>query len=170
MGFAQTLWQHKGIFALECQLLAKQQACVESKREVNGNCRRSSSWRPTPLTPITHRLSTILRRHEAPEALRTLLGPREGGADGSVVQLGLDTVDQPPQRDVDPARHLLPLEVPDVVRGLGDDVVRQLDGLRNVQIDGEEAHQRVHVLISDIFAVFGVAECEGRLGFGFEDG
>ena len=53
-------------------------------------------------------------------------------AAGSVGQLGLDAVDQPSQRDVDPARRLLSFEVYDVVRALGDDVACQLEGLRNV--------------------------------------
>ena len=52
------------------------------------------------------------------------------GIVGSAGQLGLDAVDQPPQRDVDPAGHPLPLEGPDVVRGLGDEVMRQLEGVR----------------------------------------
>jgi hypothetical protein len=34
----------------------------------------------------------------------------------------------------------LPLEVPDVVRGLGDDVACQLENLWNIQINGEEVH------------------------------
>lgn len=50
---------------------------------------------------------------------------------GSVGQPGIDAVDQPPQCDVDPARRLLPLEVQDVVRGLGDDVTRQTEGAEN---------------------------------------
>ena len=94
----------------------------------------------------------------------------EGGAGGSVDQLGLDAVDQPPQRDVDPARRLLTLEVSDVVRGLGDDVACQLEGIRNVQIDGEEGHQRVRVLVGDLLVVFDVAEHESRLGLRFEGG
>ena len=77
---------------------------------------------------------------------------------------------QPPQCDVDPTRRLLALEVPDVVRGLGDDVACQLEGLRDVQIDGEEGHQRVRVLVGDLLSVFDIAEHEGRLGLGLEDG
>nr|DAV39963.1 MAG TPA: hypothetical protein [Caudoviricetes sp.] len=89
---------------------------------------------------------------------------------GSVVQLDFDTVDQPSQRNVNPARCLLPLELPDVVRGLGDDVAYQLESLRNVQIDGEEGHQRVRVLVGDVLVVLDVAEHESCPGFGLEGG
>lgn len=55
------------------------------------------------------------------------------GSVGQLVQFGhecrvsLGKVDQPPQRDVDPARRLHALEVPNVVRGLGGEVAYQLE-------------------------------------------
>lgn len=88
---------------------------------------------------------------------------------GSVGRLGPDTVDQPPQRSVDPVCRLPPLEVPDVVRGLGDDVVRQTESTRDLQLSGESAHQRTRALICDLLVVFDVAEHGSRLGLGLED-
>ena len=88
----------------------------------------------------------------------------------SVGQLGLDTVNQPPQYDVDPARHPLTLEVPDVIRDLGDDVVSQPESVVDGQVDSETAHQRTRVLIGDLLVVFDVAEHESCHGLGVEAG
>ena len=109
-------------------------------------------------------------RTEAPEALRTPLGPQEEWTCGSVGQLGLDTVDQPPQRDVDPARHLLTLEDPDVVRGLGDDVASQPKSIVRGQVGGEAAHQCTRVLVGNLLLAFDVAEHERRHGLGLKGG
>lgn len=89
---------------------------------------------------------------------------------GSVDQLSLDTVDQPPQRDVDPARRPLSLEVPDVVRGLGDDVASQLSGHFGIRVTGQAEKKRVRVLVRRLLVVQGVAEHERRHGLGFEAG
>lgn len=94
----------------------------------------------------------------------------EGGAAGSAGQLGLGAVDQPPQRDVDPARSLLSLEGTDVVHGLGDEVMCQLDGVRDVRVGGESAHQRARVQVGDLLLAFDVAEHEGHHGLGLEGG
>nr|DAK21407.1 MAG TPA: hypothetical protein [Caudoviricetes sp.] len=99
------------------------------------------------------------------------------GTVGSVGQLGqlgheplvgLDTVDQPPQRDVDPARRLHPLEVPDVVRGLGGKVAHQLEPLVGVEVEHEESQHRTQILVGGPLIVFDVAEYEGHHGLGLE--
>lgn len=102
--------------------------------------------------------------------LERLWWPREGGTDGSVVQLGLDTVDQPPQGDIDPARHLLPLEVTNVVRGLDDDVASQLGSLLRIHVSGQVEEKRMRVLVRRFLVAQGVAEHESRHGLRFEDG
>ena len=89
---------------------------------------------------------------------------------GSVGQLGSDPVEQPPQRNVDPARHLLPLEVPDVVRDLGDDVASQPDGIMDGQVGGETAHQRTRVLVGALLTILDVADHESRHGLGLKGG
>lgn len=89
---------------------------------------------------------------------------------GSVGQFSLDTVDQPPQCDVDPARLLLILEVPDVVRDLGDDVVCQSKSVVCGQVGGEAAYQRTRVLIGNLLLPLDVAEHESCHGLGFEAG
>lgn len=89
---------------------------------------------------------------------------------GSVGQLSLDTIEQLSQRDVDSARRLLPLEDPDVVHGLGDEVVCQLEGVRDVRVGGEGAHQRASVLVGGLLVVFDVAEHESHHGLGLEGG
>ena len=91
-------------------------------------------------TPPFYHHERQVTRTEAPEAPRTPLGPQWDGTGGSVGQLGLDTVDQPPQRDVDLARRLLILEGPDVVRDLGDDVASQPESIVDGQVGGEVAH------------------------------
>lgn len=88
----------------------------------------------------------------------------------SVGQLGLDAVDQPPQRDVGPARHLLTLEDPDVVRDLGDDVASQPESIVDRQVGGEAAHQRKRVQVGNLLVAIDVAEHESRHGLGLEDG
>ena len=89
---------------------------------------------------------------------------------GSVGQLGLDTVNQPPQSDVDPARHLLALEDPDVVRDLGDDVASQPKSVMDGQVGGEAVHQRTRVQVGDLLLPLDVAEHESRHGLGLETG
>nr|DAQ51878.1 MAG TPA: hypothetical protein [Caudoviricetes sp.] len=79
-------------------------------------------------------------------------------------------VDQPPQRDVDLARHLLPLEFSDVVRDLGDDVACQQESIRSAEVVSEGAHQCMRVPVCDLLVVFDVAEREGRHGLGLEGG
>lgn len=107
---------------------------------------------------------------ETPEALRTPPGSQEGGTDDSVGQLGLDTVDQLPQSDVDPARLLLILEDHDVVRDLGDDVTRQPKSIMDGQVSGEAVHQRTRVLVGNLLPTLDVAEHESRHGLRLEDG
>ena len=85
-------------------------------------------------------------------------------------RLSLDAVEQLSQRDVDSARHLLPFEGPDVVHGLGDEVVCQLEGVRDVRVGGEGAHQRARVLVGDLIVVFDIAEHESHHGLGLEGG
>lgn len=95
---------------------------------------------------------------------------------GSVGQLGpellvrLDTVDQLPQRDVDPARRPLLLEDPDIVRDLGDDVASQLDHLAGADVCGQAADERTRVLIGNLLLPLDVAEHERRHGLRIEDG
>ena len=89
---------------------------------------------------------------------------------GSVGQLGLDTIDQLPQRNVDPARLLLILEDPDIVRDLGDNVASQPESIVDGQVGGEAAHQRTRVLVSNLLLAIDVAEHESRHGLGLEDG
>lgn len=89
---------------------------------------------------------------------------------GSVSQLGLDAVEQLPQRGIDPARRLLLLEVPDVIRDLGDDVVHQMKTIARIEVVHEELHQRTRVLIGNLLVDVDVAEHESRHGLGFEDG
>ena len=89
---------------------------------------------------------------------------------GSVSQLGLDTVYQPPQRDIDPGRHLLILEDHDVVRDLGDDVASQPESIVRGQVSGEAVHQCTRVLIGDLLVAIDVAEHESRHGLGLEAG
>lgn len=89
---------------------------------------------------------------------------------GSVDQLSLDTIDRLPQSDVDPARRILALEFPDVVRDLGDDVASQPKGVVSGQVGGEAAHQRTQVLVRHLLVVFDVAEHESRHGLGLEAG
>nr|DAQ47055.1 MAG TPA: hypothetical protein [Caudoviricetes sp.] len=84
--------------------------------------------------------------------------------------VGLDAVDQPPQRDVDPTRHILSLEAPDVVRDLGDDVVSQLKDLVGADVGAEAADESMRVLEGDPLVVFDVAEHESRHRLGIEDG
>lgn len=115
-----------------------------------------------------------------PEALRTPLGAsgggRESGSPVSVGQfgrenlVGLETVDQPPQRDVDSARHLLSLEVPDVVRDFRDDVVSQLKDLMGADVGAEAADESTRVLVRHVLAAEGVAEHESRHGLGIKGG
>lgn len=112
------------------------------------------------LAPETHRGS---QKH-----LERLWEPQEGRMGGSVGQLGLDTVDQLPQRDVDPARRLLLLEDPDVVRDLGDDVAGQPKSVVCGQVGGEAAHQRTRVLVGDLLLAIDVAEHESCHGLGLE--
>lgn len=99
-------------------------------------------WRPVAniaLPPHTALLQQTHHDDEAPPPMKgwglVLLG-----TDGSAGRLGLDTAEQPPQRDVDSVRHFLPLEGPDIVHGLGDEVVRQLKGVRDVRVGGVSAH------------------------------
>lgn len=89
---------------------------------------------------------------------------------GSVGQLGLDTIDQPPQRDVDTARRPLLLEDLDVVRDLGDDVANQSKSIVGGQVGGEAAHQRKRVLVGGLLLPLDIAEHESRHGLGLEDG
>lgn len=90
-----------------------------------------------------------------------------GDSVGQLGQLGLEgfvclgTVDQPPQRDVDPARHFLPLEVPDVARGLGYEGVNQLERFVGIEVGHEESQCRTQVPVGDLLAIFDVAEREG---------
>ena len=88
----------------------------------------------------------------------------------SAGQIDLDTIDQSPQRDVDPTRRLLVLEDHDVVRDLGDDVASQPKSVADGQVGGEAAHQRTRVLIGNLLLPLDVAEHERRHGLGFEDG
>lgn len=123
--------------------------------------------------PITHRPSSTRDALRLPERLEHLWEPQWGRMDGLVGQLGqlgLDTVDQPPQRDIDPARRTLLLEDPDVVRDLGDDVASQPKSIVDGQVGGEAAHQRERVLIGNLLLSLDVAEHESRHGLGFEDG
>ena len=60
---------------------------------------------------------------------------------GVASTLNLDTVDQPPQRDADPARHLLPLDAPDVVRDFRGDIASQPDGVADGQVSGETVYR-----------------------------
>ena len=84
--------------------------------------------------------------------------------------VGLNTVDQPPQSDVDPASRLLLLEDPDVVRGLGDDVVSQLKDLVVADVGAEAADESTRVLEGGLFVVLDVAEHERRHHLGIEEG
>ena len=84
--------------------------------------------------------------------------------DGSVVHLGLDMVDRRPRRDVGPARRLLTLEAPDVLRGLGDEGAKLLERIAGVRI-GREG-----VLVSGPLIVFDAIEREGHQGLRFEGG
>lgn len=84
--------------------------------------------------------------------------------------VGLNTIDQPPQRDIDPASRLLPLEDPDVVRGLGDDVVSQLKDLVVADVGAEAADESTRVLEGGLFVVLDVAEHERRHHLGIEEG
>ena len=92
------------------------------------------------------------------------------GQFGHELLVRLDAVDQPPQRDVDPARHLLPLEGPDVVRGLGDDIACQLKNLVGADVGAEAADESARVLESRLFVVLDVVEHERRHRLGIEDG
>nr|DAY13904.1 MAG TPA: hypothetical protein [Caudoviricetes sp.] len=81
--------------------------------------------------PIAHRPSSTRDALRLPGRLEHLWEPQEGGTSGSDAPLGslgqlgheslvsLGVVEQPLQRGADPARRLLPLEVPDIIRGLG---------------------------------------------------
>ena len=89
---------------------------------------------------------------------------------GSVGQFGLDTVNQPPQRDVNPARLSLILEDIDVVRDLGDDVASQPKSVMCGQVSGEVAHQRTRVLVGSLLVAIDVAEHESRHGLRLEAG
>lgn len=132
------------------------------------------------LPPITHRPSTIRETshtHRGPQGRsKRFWRPQEGRAGGSVGQLGheslvgLDAVDQPPQRDVDPARRLLPLEVPDVVRDFRGDIASQLKDLVVADVGAEAADESTRVLVGDLLAADGVAEHESRHGLGIENG
>lgn len=93
-----------------------------------------------------------------------------GRTDGSVGQLGLDAIDQPPQRGIDPARHALLLEGHDVVRDLGDDVASQLSGLLGIHVSGQAEEKCTRVLVGDLLAPFDVAEHESCHGLGLENG
>lgn len=84
--------------------------------------------------------------------------------------VGLDAVDQPPQRDVDPARNLLSLEVPDVVRDFRGDVASQLKDLAGADVGAEAADESTRVLVRHVLVAEGVAEHESRHGLGIEDG
>ena len=88
----------------------------------------------------------------------------------SVGQFGFDKVNQLPQRDVELARHLLPLDVCDVVRGLGDDVAGQLGGLLGIHVSGQAEEQHGRVLVRHLLTVQGVAEHESCHGLGLEGG
>lgn len=113
---------------------------------------------------------------QAPEGVVSVTLCDCSATDGSVGQLGherlvgLDAVDQPPQRDVDPARHLLPFEVADVVRGLGGDVVSQLEDLVGADVGAEAADESTRVLEGGLFVVLDVAEHERRHHLGIEEG
>lgn len=124
--------------------------------------------------PDTHRPSITRETshtHRGPQKrLERLWGPQEGGTGGSVGQLDLDMVDQPSQRDVDPARHLLVLEDPDVVRDLGNDVASQPKSITDGQIGGEAAHQRTRILVSNLLLPLDVTEHESHHGLGLEAG
>ena len=82
----------------------------------------------------------------------------------------LGTVDQSPQCDVDPGRRLLSLEFPNVVRGLGDNVAHQPEGIAGVEVEHEGSQHRARVLIGGALVVFDVVEHESHRGLGFEDG
>ena len=74
---------------------------------------------------------------------------------GSVDHLSPGPVEQAPQRGVDPVRRLLPLEDPDVVRGLSDDVLCQMESMAGVEVEREESQQHTCVLIGAFLAVSG---------------
>ena len=97
---------------------------------------------------------------------------REGlaGQPGLESLVGLDAVDQPPQCDVDPARHLLSLDIPDVVRDFRDYIACQLKDLVVADVGAEAADESTRVLVCHVLAVEGVAEHESRHGLGIEDG
>lgn len=76
--------------------------------------------------------------------------------------IGLDMVDQLPQRGADPTRHLLPLEVPDIVRGISGEGVDQLERFVRVEVEHEESQRRTQVPVGGLLVVFGVAEREGQ--------
>ena len=136
--------------------------------------------RPPPHAPPFHHLKYKSYTLRSSEALRTPLRTYEEGRESrspvSVGQfgrenlVGLDAVDEPPQRDVDPARHLLPLEVPDVVRDFRDDVASQLKDLVGADVGAEAADESARVLVRRVLAAEGVAEHEGCHGLGVEDG
>lgn len=107
----------------------------QSERKVNGNCERLT-LRPAPLTLITHRLSAVDAPRQRDPALVWRGRAVDLGPGGSVV----GQVGQPPQRDVDPARHLLPLKVPDLAHGLGGEGVDQVE--RFVRVEVEERKYR----------------------------
>ena len=127
-------------------------------------------------------LESQVARTEAPEALRMPLGPQEGRTGGSEAPfgplgqlgheglVGLDAVDQPPQRDVEPARRPLSLEVPDVVCGLGDDVAHQPESIVDGQVGDETAQQRTRVQVGTLLTILDVAEHESHRGLGLKAG
>lgn len=127
----------------------------------------------TCLSPPTALLSSE-RQVTRTEVLRSVLSASEDlkreRTCGSVDQLGLDAVDQLPQRDVEPARYLLLLEGRDVVRDLGDDVASQLSGLLGIHVSGQAEEKRTRVQVGELLVAINVAEHESRHGLGLEDG
>lgn len=162
----------RGVFTLESQLLANNPHAWKVNERltetVKDQCEvADTTHHHTP--PFCHPERRVTRT-EAPEVLRTPLGPQEGRTGGSVGQLSLDKVDQPPQRDVDPARRLLLLEDPDVIHDLGDDVACQSESIVDRQVGGEAAHQRTRILMGGLLVALDVAEHERHHGLGFEGG
>lgn len=125
---------------------------------------------PPPHTALLLPRETSHTHRDPQKRLERLWGSQEGGTCGSVGQLGLDAIDQPPQCDVDPGRLPLLLEDPDVVRDLGDDVASQPKGVVDGHVGDEAVHQRTRVLVGSLLVAINVAEHERRHGLGLEDG
>lgn len=62
-----------------------------------------------------------------------------------------------------------PLEVPDVVRDLGDDVASQSESIVGGQVGGEATHQCMRVLVGGLLLVFDVAKHGSHHGLGLEE-